>query len=237
MARLFTVGTSDAAFTPSFPLTGTADWVVSAWLYRTDNTQSSRIVFEFGNGANAGLDVVANNAAGTDLVRSYGTTTTWADTYPSPAAGAWHHYVWVIAGNGPAAPNSINLVYIDGVQQTLTNAGHTYPNSGALTQPFTYMSRRVGTVNSLFLGGRLAEFAMWSSPTMRATPAPWVKQLAVGACPLRVRRTEMLIYVPWFGVDSPEPDWHGAQRNVTLAGATSRINHPPTARSMVNFQG
>lgn len=239
MARQFTLATSDIAYAPNFSLVGTADWVMSAFLYRTDNTQANALLYEFGSGAVAGFDIVANtalNGGGTDQIRSYGTVAQWADTYVAPAAGAWHHYVWVIAGNGPPSPNSINIVYIDGVLQTLTTVGHTYPNSGATTQDFTFMGRRSGGVNSRFLSGRLAEWAMWSSPTMRANPAPYVKQLAAGCCPLIINKREMIMYVPYFGVDSPEPDIHGNQRNLTLNGTPSRINHPPKARSMVNFQ-
>lgn len=236
MARLFTVGTSDIAFVPTLPLGGTADFFFSAFLYRTDNTQANRELFEFGAGV-TGFDVVANQGGGNDLIRSYSTPGQWADTYVAPAAGAWHHYVWVIAMNGPPAPTSVNLVYIDGVSQTLTTVGHVYPTPGVGTDTFTFMGRRSGGINSNFLGGRVAEFAGWSSPTMRASPAQFVKQLAAGCCPLTVNKHEMFMYIPFFGSDSPEPDVHGAQRNATLNGSPTRVNHPPTARSLVNFQG
>jgi len=52
---------------------------------------------------------------------------------------------------------------------------------------------------------------------------------------MRVRRTEAIMYLPFYGVDSPEPDYHGAQRSATLGGNSSRVNHPPTARGLVNF--
>lgn len=239
MARQFALANSDIAFNASFPLAGTADWFISSFLYRTSNAETNGIAFEY-SPSSAGFDLVCNtplNGGGTDQVRSYGPVNQWADTYVAPAAGAWHHYVWVIAGDGPPSPNSINIVYIDGVLQTLTTVGHTYPFPGpAGSDMYSHMGRRIAPTNSRFLSGRLAEWAMWSSPTMRANPAPYVKQLAAGCCPLTVNRREMLMYLPYFGVDSPEGDVHGAQRNFTLNGSSTRVNHPPKARSLVNLQ-
>ncbi len=228
-------GSSDIAYVTSEPLGSIGGPIVSAWLYRDDNSQSTRIVFEYDQ--TNGFDVAVNVGSGNDLIRSYHGASQWSDHYVSPAAGAWHHYLWIIPGSGEGIPppaSGLNQVWIDGSQATLTTVTHSGVGALAASSIFSIMGRRVGTTNSLFMGGKIAEFAMWSSHAMLINTAPFAKGLAAGACPLTVRKEEMLMYVPFFG-ESPEPDFHGAQRSVTIAGTTVE-RHPPTVRSMVALQ-
>lgn len=226
MARLFN-GTSDlATATPDF--SGQQRVMVSAWLYR-DDTSANRIVFEYGS-AN-GFDVVANAFAGADLIRSYGAgAVTWADSYPTPTLNTWHHYLWLFySGNGGAG---FNRCFIDGIDQAMTNRGHT---AGAYTWANNRLDlgARGPAAGSLFLSCRIAEFTVWNGVASTAISGP-PKDTAAGLFAGGWSAPHLFggpgFYLPFFGVDSPEPEYM-VRKNATLTG-TSYTNHP-RVRSML----
>lgn len=219
MARHFN-GTSDIMFRDGVDFSGVNGIYTSAWLYRDDNTQASRIIFEYAQ--TRGFDVVANSSAGKDSIRYYSTGANWSDTYPSPAAGAWHHYIWYISGAATLPPS--NAVWIDGVAQTLTPVTHTATPLQAYdaNQPLTFMGRRIAGVNSLFLGGRIAEICMAGALSANA-----ILGAVAGFTAYDARYDQCILYAPVIG-DSPEPDCHGGGHlNLTVTGTTV-VNHPST---------
>lgn len=244
MARKCLTATVDGFYKDAQNFSGVSDIVGSFWLWRDDNTQNN-IAFELVESATGtnGFDYVPNAFLPGDLIRSYYTSgAAWSDKWNPPAAtGAWHHYFWVIPGTGEGVPPPIrNQIWLDGVQQTLTVNGATN-GAGVYTTngPFSIMFRRNangGAGQGRGLSGRIADFAMWSSDYMTRNPGLFASQLARGANPMRVRRVECILYLPFFGVDSPEPDLHGAQNNYVVSGAPTRVNNPPTVRSFVNWQ-
>jgi len=237
MARQFLKANSDGAYRDPHSMAGIGGVCLSLWLWRLDNSVV-QILFEYDQ--TNGFDYVPNGFAPGDLIRSYFVSgAQWSDKWNPPAAtGAWHHYFFIIPGTGEGVPPPVrNQVWLDNVQQTLTvNSAVNGAGTIAASAPFTVLCRRVGGVNSLFSSGIIAELAMWSSHTMITAPAQFVRQLAAGCNPLRVRTTECIMYVPFYGVDSPEPDYHFGGRQFTLTGTPTAVRHPPTVRAMVNFQ-
>lgn len=237
MARSFTAANSDIAYHDAMPYGSQADFCFSFFLYSPNTTAA--LIFEYDQ--TNGFDYGKFSRPPGDFVRSYSVAGGWGDdTAAGVSTPGWHHHFLVIPCDGegipPPSPLGLNQVWFDGVKQTLIADGHTSAGPVAATSPFSIMGRRVGGINSVFATGIIAEWAVWSSHTMLAAPGPFVAALAAGANPMRVRSTELIAYVPWFGADSPEPDYQGGRRNFTLAGSSVAAPHPPTARSLVNFQ-
>ena len=244
MARKCLAATTDGFYRDAENWQPISDLVFSFWLWRDDNTQNN-ICFELVSnvGSTDGFDYVPNAFLPGDLIRSYYTSgASWSDKWnPPQGTGSWHHYFLVIPGTGEGVPPPIrNQIWLDGVQQTLTvngaaNGAGTYTTNG----PFSIMFRRNtngGTGQGRALSGRIAEFCVWSSDYMTRNPGLFATQLARGANPMRVRRTEAVRYLPFFGADSPEPDYHGGQNAYTVSGSPTLIANPPTMRSFVNWQ-
>jgi hypothetical protein len=128
----------------------------------------------------------------------------------------------------------VTRVWRSGSEFTLVTARHDAASYGNFANStLNLFSRAAGT--SQFHNGRIAELAIWDGDVSGArvdignpgesnsvpnaltsgTPVPF-------AC-----STPPLLYVPWTGGDSPEPDYSGNQTGAALTG-TSAANHPRT---------
>lgn len=141
----------------------------------------------------------------------------WSFTIPS--AGAWHHlavnYNASASGNDPT-------VYVDGVLQSLTEvAGPEGMAIGAGAGMDFYIGNSPSPHNRCW-NGRIAEFFF----NLGAVTEGEIKALAGGYPPARLGRS-MSLYLPLYGLASPEPNYAGvASRTGAIAG-TSTGNHAP----------
>lgn len=232
MSRVFN-GTSDIA-NVTVDLSGQGKATVSAWMMQTAAVASSKIVFEYGQGATQrGFDVVAL-AGGITLVRSYDTVNSWGDTYVNPSLNVWHHFLWIFSSG------SFNRTFIDGVDVAMTNGGH---GGGATTwtnNPLTFGARVGG---SLFFPAVFAEFAIWNgyaSSTLSAIgpggqPGNMANALRWGVPPVEARPVPD-VYIPFLGDPSPEPDYSGIAAGPAVLTGTTVVKHPP-CRSLLMPQG
>lgn len=106
--------------------------------------------------------------------------------------------------------------YVDGVLDEAVTAGPVAPNAG---DDVSLMGDAGAATVSV--DGSMAEFGLWQAELS----AGEVLGLAQGVSPGRVRQTSLLMYVPILGLASPEPDFSGSQRSVTLTGTGTVVDH------------
>jgi len=220
MARVFN-GSSDSADSATLTLSSYSVLTLSFWAYNTQDS-AEQVALRAGTGnvgvVNDLLFECRTDAAGKGLVALYKSgPTVWNDTYPQPSLNAWHHYLWVANRATPA-----HSLWIDGAATTLTLKTHTLSTYGNYSDaPLRLGKYTAGT--PLWFAGRFAEVAIWGGVSLGLKEAV---ALAAGTTPPnKVRPDSLIFYAPLLGADSPEPDYSGTQRNLTLAN-TSAANHP-----------
>ncbi len=227
MARKFN-GTSDKA-SITRDLSGSSVISMAFWLWWDSFANNDKLAFEFTattNSTNGSFIIDPNSNSASTVVGKWGFAMAngsgaggfWGDGFTRPSAAAWHHYVLIMNRATPA-----NVAYLDGALQTLTAGTHgavTYGNFANST--LNVMCRNQA---SLFGAGRMAELGIWTSTTLTASEA---LALANGAAPPTVHPDNLGLYVPFFGSDSPEPDYSGGRHSATLGG-TSLAAHPPVS--------
>ncbi len=217
MARTFN-GSSDKG-SVALNLSSFSVVSISCWLWWDAFANDNKMLFEYGSttlGAGT-ISILPDNASPVGFALNFGLSTTggqfWQDTFTRPSAAAWHHYLFVMNRATPS-----NAAWVDGVSQTLTAGTHfagSYGNFGNLT--LNIMCRN-GT--TLFGKGRLAEMAIWGGVALGTS---YAKSLAAGSSPSEVDPTPTW-YVPTLG-NSPEPDYSGNRKSVTITGTTV-VAHP-----------
>jgi hypothetical protein len=124
----------------------------------------------------------------------------------------WHHVA--VAGNG----TNVYFV-IDGVQQTGSSTMGTKGSGNAAHQAY------VGSEDSYaFFGGRIAELIMTDYRMLEA------ECQAVMKYGVRALAKQPRLYMPLWGLASPEPDLSGAGLNGVVTGATLADHNIPVAR-------
>lgn len=244
MSRLFN-GTTDQGQV-ALNLSSFAQLSMSFWLWQDVFSNGNGVAMEFGTTTlvAGGFGVAPNNSTGSNfgVIMSTGSVF-WLDNFPRPSAGKWHHYLWTANRATP-----VNVVYVDGVLQTLTGTNHgagTYGNFGNLT--LNLMSRNAA---SLFNAGRLAEIAIWGGVLLGQTDATnlFNKQLPTFDHP-----SSLSDYWPLAGQTSPEPEVSAGGTGITMTGTKSALSpiytnlglppafppivrgHPAMSRSRVFF--
>lgn len=128
------------------------------------------------------------------------------------ATGAWMNFVCVWSGGTSGA------VYKDGASQTLSDASSGTPTTlAATTASFTYGQSSAGVDG---FDGSLAEVGIWPV----AFSAADVASYAAGVSPLCIRASQLELYSPLWGRNSPELDLITPSEG-TLTG-TQSSNHP-----------
>jgi hypothetical protein len=75
-----------------------------------------------------------------------------------------------------------------------------------------------------FYNGLIGEVACWNAVLSDGE----VRALCAGVRPYRIRRGNLKIYYPMWGLGSPEPDYSGLGNNITLHASPPLANNPPT---------
>ena len=221
MGRSFN-GTSDKGVSSldlsSYSTITCAFWM---WVNAFSGTTRYGVAYAAPQTTGSGFFVQAYNTTGGIVSPTCGmfvaTSHLWYDKFAAPVAASWHHYCYIGTRATP-----VNAMYLDGAVATLTTVTHTaatYGNYGVNKMIETGSSN-----GALFLAGRLAEITVWGGVTLTASEA---KALSLGANPFVVHPDGIVFYAPLFGADSPEPDYSGAQKNVTLTGTA--YTAPPGA--------
>lgn len=231
MARKFN-GTSDKAVSATLAFGGSSKITISFWYFIASYVNSdTKMIHNAKDGVSAfnGFYFAPsrNSApAGTfDIAITKSTTNNfWEDSCTRPSAGAWHH---VMLGHDRTVP--LNSVWIDGVPQTLSTITHGSGTMGT----FTDTAITFGHYSSTFLAYNLAEWTLWNGIILTTAHA---KALASGMPSLLVHPDDRLLYVPFLGADSPEPDYSGNRSSVTLTGTTF-TPHPPIAPGFAPKRG
>ncbi len=234
MARSFN-GTTDHAES-TFDLSGQSIITVAFWFYfPTDYNNTSHSMLEYSNTSwtNGGFLFMPWSDLGSPRgfllgMATAGGTSVWLDASARVALNTWQHTVIVYDRTGPT-----HTLYSNGSLKTLNTVLHqagTYSNFA--NSSLNFFSRNAGT--SQIGDGRIAEFAVWSGNVLgqnvgsggsasRSLPGA----LFAGVPPPLAISQQPLIYIPWLGYDSPEPDYAGGRHSATLTG-TSLARHPPT---------
>lgn len=157
------------------------------------------------------MDTAANGQA--RIAISAGAGLRWvADTGDGViVAGSWMHLAYVWSGGNAGA------IYKNGVSQTLTDLVAQTPLS---IQNTAKLFRIGADEDTAGIDGNIAEVSLWN----RALSLTEV-EIAYRAGPWAVPKG-LLMYVPIFGIVSPESDFSGNNNHGTVTG-TTRIDHPP----------
>ena len=124
---------------------------------------------------------------------------------------AWAHLCAVFKSGANGA-----RIYINATQRASVTNNETFPT------PDTFTAGGDVPNNTRYFAGILAEQGVWN---VELTDLE-IKSLASGMPPSRVRRTALVLYWPFHGIGSPEPDLSGHGRTGTVT-APVRGNHPP----------
>lgn len=197
---------------------------VSAWLWWDTNANDDDFAMEYGgsfvtqsgfvwdhnssSGGGGGVEIGMGLAAG---------SARWTDKFTRPSAAAWHHYLFVFNRATP-----VNKAWVDGGSQTLTAVTHnagTYGNFGNATM---FLMHRTGP--TLLGAGKQAEVTVWGGVELGTRESA---SLTAGAPPEMVHPDGIVWRVPLWGTDSPEPDYSGRRKTVTVTAGTTPANHPP----------
>lgn len=186
-------------------------YTLSCWFYPTDLTANRALLGVYDNtvlnkffymGVNSTSKVF--HAAQNTVLRSSPTTTTCS-------LNTWNHACAV------GASATSRSVYLNGGGKA-TNTNNVALAIGNRTA----IGRRSLSTPDQYMDGRIGEVAVWSAALSDAE----VAALGAGASPLQVRRGSLVAYWPLFGLASPEPEYVGSGKGMTVTGATL-ADHAP----------
>lgn len=137
----------------------------------------------------------------------------WAENTTAFSANTWHHLL------GVEAASNDRRVYLDGGGKG-TNTGTVTPEP---TSTHAFLSEYASNGFQFPMAGRVCEIAVWNVSLNDAEAAA----LAAGVSPRRIRPESLQLYLPVLGLDSPEPDYSGNNRNFSLTGTLPQADHAP----------
>lgn len=214
MARNFVAASSQSLDSAVAVLT-VAPITLACWYFTTSNSTEQDLM---SIGDTATNDerfslTLLGDAVG-DPVRAQteaGGTNRSAITSTGYTINVWQH------GCAVFASATSRTVYINGGSPG-TNTDSATPSGLDATR----IGRRANSTGGTFMGGRIAEAAIWNV----ALTAAEVAVLAGGVCPLLVRPENLVSYYPLIGNFSPELDLCGGF-NLTLVNAPTAVDHYP----------
>ncbi len=234
MARSFNGTTNHAEST--FDLSGESIITVAFWFYMDayyNDTSHSLLEYSNTSWTNGGfLFIPWANLGPVGFqgfllgVATAGGTSVWLDSSANVTPGAWHSAVIVYDRTGPTF-----ILYVNGSLKSLATVLHqpgTYGNFA--NSSLNFFSRNAG--GSQIATGRIAEFAVWSGNVLGANTGSGgsasrslPQAIGSGVPPPLAISQQPLVYIPWLGYDSPEPDYAGGRHSAVLTGPL-QIRHP-----------
>lgn len=162
MARLFN-GSSDQAV-GNQDLSAFTTLTVSFWMWVNAYTNGNKFAAIYslsGSSFQNGIVIRPDDSGGNfDFGMSKGGTF-WLDNFTRPSAAAWHHYLMTFD-----RINDVNQCWVDGFAQTLTTNLHQPMGNALDNTNWTFFM-----YPSLFLAGRLTEWATWGGLLLGQTEA------------------------------------------------------------------
>jgi len=218
MARDFN-GTDGRLSIDQVPMTA-APLTVSAWV-NADIDTARLVVFYLGDKDLSNelwwLALEGNDTGDPVVWRCRGASSPReAITSTGFSTGTWHHIC------GIEASATDRRCFIDGGSKG-TNTTSDSPTGVDRTT----IGRNGGTGTKHYFDGRIAHLAIWDVALTDAE----VASLAAGVSPLRLRRDNLVCYLP-VGGQSPERDIIGGL-NMTLTGTAPVAEEPPIPRSII----
>jgi concanavalin A-like lectin/glucanase superfamily protein len=209
---------------------------VAFWLYKDSWADSDRLALELGADSTTDGEFQVNpefSPTSTFAVTLRGASSTGdretitRPTGNGPHGDPWHHYVVVFDLTASPTPGArhITNIYVDGVDQTLTDSLLLY-NSGVLlfaNSIWNVMSRNNA---SLFTPGRFAELGIWGGINFTQTDVDALYASGTGADATTVQGASLNNYWHLCGTSgaSTEPATTGGV-DMTVHGATF-VAHP-----------
>jgi hypothetical protein len=223
MARSFN-GTSDfidlgAGAASNLAVAANSPVAISFWFLYTTFTGDSR---PFSMGFTTSLSIVPYftryDNAGHMTIGRFQTAGGQVEALAAvPSANVWHSFY----GDYDGAHWNI---LIDGTTSGQTTSAFG-PAGGGTVDPLIGADSNNGTAQS-FWPGRLADMAIWSTNLTALEQ----NALSKGARPFTVRPKSLLSYWPLGGLQSPEPDLSGVNKNNGTLTGTNPAFGPPIAQ-------
>src|SRR5262245_12766650 len=208
MARAFARASSQSLKTTSAALTA-VPITMACWGYVLNATQDHTLMSLASNSvATNGFFLRAAGTTGGDPLVAAGNANASAISGSAYPTSTWFQAC------GRYETATVRNVFLNGTIGTASS------NSQTPTPNTTSIGSRVGSTETDFLDGRVAEAAIWNVSLTQAE----ITSLASGVCPLAIRPASLVAYWPLYGRLSPELDLHG-RFELTVNGATV-IEHP-----------
>jgi hypothetical protein len=238
MARAFD-GVTDWATIP-IDLSGSSVITVSFWhTFPTDYNDTAHTCIEYSNPTwtNGGFIFVPWWNGGTfhGIIAGFakaGGAGVWYDHFPFQSSNTWWHNLLIFDRVTPKVS-----YYRTGSLST----GAAVTHNAAPYGNFANSSLNIGRRSDGTLPGavRFAELAIWDGDVRGALNAigtgnqsvSLAQSLTSGTPAPLATNIKPLIYEPWLGIDSPEPDYSRNKISATLTGTTS-YRHPPTRTTL-----
>ena len=134
--------------------------------------------------------------------------------------GVWHHIAVTLS-------SAASRIYRDGT--LLHEDSAITPGLGDTDRVVMWGRNNQFASNAQGYNGRLSRCAIWKVD-LTATE---IASLAKGASPYIVRPTDLIAFLPWFGLASPEVDLSGNALNATMTGTVSASTSEPPVAALV----
>lgn len=212
MGRSFSAGSSQYLEAASTGVTA-APLTMACWFRTTTTSASARTLISISASASAHTFQLYQHTTGLGLwMEGTGASQDTNDFTNSVTANNWFHAAAVITSS------TSRNVYLN---------ASSIANSSTSVVPASVNRTSVGRRGTATPGdyhdGSIAEVGVWSV----ALTSTELASLAGGARCFSVRPSSLVFYAPLFGVDSPEADLSGGNRDLTLTNTPTQTSDPP----------
>lgn len=220
MARGFNtvvgVGATDSISNSTSPSI-TAQSSLSVWINITAYaTSTAERVCSFLAAKNPLSIQIPVNSSNIQINRGF-STTTGAWNFSAPSLNTWHHLIVVYDAS---SVSNTPIVYIDGTSVTVNTT--TAPVGTVITVATSFVVG-AGTGGASVFNGKIAEFTVWQNTLLTQNE---IKALYKGSSPLKIRKSNVVLYMPLYGTQSGEPNYNFTGGTQTIIG-TKFQPHPP----------
>ena len=201
-----------------------------AWIrpdtFGTGTNDNTIVSVDIGN-AQVGLTLVVNGSGANKVLRALGRSSTSDSLQAKNATSDLTLSTWHSVGMVSDIGGDTITPYVNGVAEgggAVIYASATYTNSGDQTTGDGIGVRdHTSHTAAIQFDGRICEVAIWSVDI----GANAFASLARGVSPYRIRAGNLIVYMPLFGIASPEVCHAGSGKLGTITGSLPVIDHAP----------
>ena len=219
MSRLFVRASNNYAQNGNAILSG-VPISVSIWVYPVSNANDQEL-FSITDNSAGNSDAIRLECNFTSInvlqfnLRQGGGETTIPSGSSAPSTNTWSNVVGTIDGSKNQS------TYLNGSLLGTVSTSNA-PSALAVTNIGAYVSNSGANIINPF-DGRIAVVGVWNV----ALKAAEITSLSNGALPTTIRSASLVAYWPMDGLQSPEPDFAGTRKNMTLSGTPALAAGPP----------